>query len=321
MRGYGLVTVIVFAMGLGAVVEAAQPKAVAVSLDELKQRAEFAPLVPSAMIEGYALARIEVARVAPEKQKASQQAIRFIYAREGYPAINLIEMRHVPQDSLIAACEVFLPGKAGERLSGAYHWEERMDYALVSADPVNTDTLAQLQMRVVAWVSPWEAAQAGQQQPPSKGLPIVKISPEAAALWKGKEVSAGELRTRCKFSPRLPRWLPSGYQLARTEIVWVVWDRAEPKLPSRQAVRFVFRRPDGTGGVNVIETKHLPGRWYRNVLWIMGQGYFADWSKDPEYIPAWGTVDGIDFFTVSKLQLDCDLLQNPKQWGPLTAAR
>jgi hypothetical protein len=127
-----------------------------------------------------------------------------------------------------------------------------------------------------------------------------------------------ELQTRSDFAPLLPNWIPQGYELAVTEIVWVVHDPAEPKLPSRPAVRFVYERKGEPGGISVIETKHIPELWYRNVSWILGEGYFANFCKDRRNIPAWGTVDGIDFLIVSYLQLDSDQLRDAKQWRPLS---
>jgi len=324
MRRCGLVAVIVSVIGMASAVGATQPRAAVVSLDELRQQAEFTPVIPLAMIEGYALTRIEVARAAPAEKQPSRQAIRFVYEREGYPAISLIEKQLRDGEDLdfwglYVSVFTDLPKEpmivSSQRIA-------QVECMLWSAPPINADTLNQLGVTEVLWTTLWDAARADREQPASrKSLPILKISPEAGALWKGKEVSPRDLLARCRFSPLLPKWLPSGYQLARTEIVWVVWDQAEPKLPARQAVRFIFQRPDGTGDINVIETKHLAGRWHRNVSWTMGQGYFADWSKDRDYVFAWGTVDGIDFFTVSKLQLDCDQLQHAKQWGPFTAAR
>jgi len=294
-----------------------------VSIDGLRMESAFPPLVPAAMPEGFALDRIEMATVDQLEGKAvspPRQAVRFVYRRADHPGtINVVE---TPRRDGMAILDIlsanyfadwYVPDSCSLMMSRTMG---EIEYVLLSGPPINSQTLEQLQH--VPWVAPWKAPDGNLRPLPILPDPVVGDvgTEDVGAKWLGKPVTLSELRMRCSFRPQLPCWLPAHYELHAPEIVWVV---AGSGIPAQHAVRLIYAREGQSRAINVIEIKHAPGdhNW---AAFLIGQGYFADFQADPLNRQYWGSVDGIDFVVVSKVELGSDRLMSPKEWRPLTPA-
>jgi hypothetical protein len=127
--------------------------------------------------------------------------------------------------------------------------------------------------------------------------------------WGPKLMPLADIQSRCDFNLIAPKYLPVGYKLVESRLVWVPrMPEIYPDLPSRQAVQLVYAKTNSQDTIYLVMVKHLPKiNAYHNTQEVLSEGFFNIPIFDQRGTSLqYGTAHGADFVFVSRRLSDTE---------------